>query len=149
MPWRIPVKAAAEESVRPILEAKRRPDVQQLAERPRMEGQGDLDRHRFDAIGGRATRPGDGHRRFRSAMGRDHAFAEGEPAGRFGVPAQPQRGKPGHRLGAGRRLDLGRGQQVGERVEVVADPDPTFAHAWSGVVPRPEKGSRTTSPGRE
>ena len=39
---------------------------------------------------------------------------------------EPELGEARDGLGAGRRLDLGRGQEVGEGVEVVADADPTL-----------------------
>ena len=41
-------------------------------------------------------------------------------------PSPPERRGPGPGLGRGRGVDLGRGQHVGERVEVVADADPAL-----------------------
>ncbi len=56
----------------------------------------------------------------------EDAEREPEPGVGLAGPAQPERGQPGPRLGLRGRLDLGRGQQVGERVEIVADADPAL-----------------------
>ena len=58
--------------------------------------------------------------------GRDDSSRQREPRLGFGVPGEAELGEPGHGGGPGRRSDLGRGQQVGERVEVVADADPAL-----------------------
>ena len=79
-----------EEPIGPVVEPERRPDVQQLAERPRVEREGDLDRHRLDAVGGGAAGARDRDQGGGTAVGRDHPLREGQPAGRLGVPAQPE-----------------------------------------------------------
>ena len=56
----------------------------------------------------------------------DDPSREGQPRRGLGVPGEAELGEPGRGGGARRRPDLGRGQQVGERVEVVADPDPAL-----------------------
>ena len=113
-----------EEPVRPIVELQGRPDEQQLAERVRMEREGDLARDGLDArratsrdpARGTSVAPG-------SAMTRRASSDQGAASR---VPGQPQLGESGRGRPAGRRADLGRGQQVGERVEVVADADPAL-----------------------
>ena len=52
--------------------------------------------------------------------------ASARPGRRVGRPGETERRDPRPRLGRRRRLDLRRGQQVGERVEVVADADPAL-----------------------
>ena len=115
-----------QEAVGPVVEPERGPDEQELAERPRVERQGDLDRDVFDAIGVRVARPGARDQGCRGVGRRPDPFGEGQPAGGGRVPGQPELGQSRRRLRARRRLDLGRGQQVGERVEVVADADPAL-----------------------
>ena len=73
---------------------------------------------------------------------------ERRPARGVGVPAQPELGQARHR---------GRARVAGSTFEAVSrwanglrslpTPIRPSAQAWSGVVPRPENGSRTTSPG--
>ena len=57
---------------------------------------------------------------------RDHATREREPRGAVGGPGEAERGDTGAGCGGRRGLHLGRGQHLGERVQVVADPDPAL-----------------------
>ena len=76
---------------------------------------------------GRRRRSGAGTRHLRSSPGSAATrVGERQPAPRRGVPAEAKLREPGGGGGRARRLDLGRSQQVGERVEVVADPDPAL-----------------------
>ena len=113
-----------QEPVGPVVEVERRAHEQQLAERARVERQGDLDRDGLDAIRGRRPRTGARHERSRVERIGRHTCAQCQPVARARVPGQTELREPGRRLRTRRRLDLGRGQQVSERVEVVADPDP-------------------------
>ena len=118
------MRRRGEEPVGRAVEVERRPDEQQLGERPRMEGDGDLAR-------APARRRGRASRRL-PARGTSVAgvaatrSARAGQLGRFGGPREAEAGEPRQRLGRRRRLDLRRGQEVGERVEVVADADPAL-----------------------
>ena len=126
-----------EEAIGPIVELEGGPDEQELPERSRVEGEGDLERDRFDAGERRALRAGGGDEGVGvSGLGRD-ARAQGEPVARVRVPCEAELGEPGRRLRACRRFDLGRRQEVGERVEVVADTDPALGAGLEGCRPAP------------
>ena len=58
--------------------------------------------------------------------------ASDEPAGGVAVPGESQRREPGPGLGGRRRLELGCRQNLRERVEVVADPDPALGDRLEG-----------------
>ena len=106
------------------------PDEQQLAEGVRVERERDLDRHGLGPGRWRRAGAGGRHER-RERIGRD---APGQRRPRLGVgdPGEAQLRQPGHRRGTRRRLDLRGGQQVGERVEVVADTDPPLRARLQG-----------------
>ena len=135
-----PGEGGREEPIGPVVEAEPGPDEEQLAERPRVEGERDLDRHALGAAFRSGAGTGDRHERGRRGRVRRDALAEGQPVLRFGVPAQAEAGEASGGLGACGRLDLGRGQQVGERIEVVADTDPAFRARLEGR--RPATGER-------
>ena len=119
----MPGDRGGEESVRPIVQLQGRPDEQQLGESVRMEREGHLARD--DLVGARdVARSGSGDER-RAGIG-DDPPRQLRPGRSLGVPGEPQLGESRRRRPAGRRANLGRGQQVGERVEVVADTDATF-----------------------
>ncbi len=85
---------------------------QELGKRARVEGEGNLRRHRIGPTigGGGLDRPG-----------------ELQPVLRAGCPHEPERRHSRARFGSGRRVELGGGQEVGEWVEVVADADPALS----------------------
>ena len=102
-------------------------DVQQLGERPGVERERDLDRDGFVAGGRAAARAGArDHRDLRRLVSAATRAPSASHSAGDGVPAQAELGEARDGLGPGRRLDLGRGQQVGEGVEVVADADPAL-----------------------
>jgi hypothetical protein len=82
-----------------------------------MERERDLGRHRARAA--------------RGGIGLDRG-GEATPVCRSGAVGEPQRRDPGPRLGGGGGLELCGGQKVGERVEVVADPDATLRRGLHG-----------------
>ncbi len=127
-----PGQGGGQEPVGPVVEPKGRPDEQQLAEGPWVEREGDLDRDVFGAVGRCRAGAGGRHERVRGVRRHPDALAEGQPAGRIRVPGQPELGETRGRLGACRRLDLRRGQQMGERIEVVADPDAALGAGLEG-----------------
>ena len=137
-----------EEAVRPIVELQGGPDEQQLGERVRMEREGDLARD--DLVGARRTSRRAGSRDERRAGIGDDPRAELRPA------APPRRSR---RAAAGRVGSPPAPRVAGSTLDAVSrwanglrslpTPIRPSAQAWSGVVPRPENGSRTTSPGRE
>ena len=87
---------------------------------------------RLDAVERRALRAGGRDEGIGvSGLGRD-ACAQGQPVARVRVPGEAELGEPGRRLRACRRFDLGRRQEVGERVEVVADADPALGAGLEG-----------------
>ena len=129
----MPVSAAGEEPVGRVVEAERGPDEEQLREGPLVERQGDL---RRDALAGRAVHAGPGDRDERAVVGeRTDRGRQRRPLRGAARPGEPERRQPGGRLGAGGGLDLGRGQQVGERVQVVADADPALRAGLEGSRP--------------
>ena len=100
-----------QEPINAFVEVKRVPDVQELREGRRMEGERNFCRHRIRAAV--------------LWIGVDRASQRQVP-GRRRRPGQPKPGNPGSSLGRRGRLDLGRRQEVRERVEVVTDADPTL-----------------------
>ena len=135
-----PGQGGREEAVGPIVETQPGSDEQELAQRSWMEGERDLDWDGFTAAVRSGPGTGDRHERCgRRRVGGD-ALAEGEPILRFGIPAESKPRQPGRRLRARRRLDLGRRQQVGERIQVVADADPALGACLEGR--RPAAGER-------
>ena len=104
-------RRSSQEAIHVILEIERIAQVEQLSERRRMKGKGDLDGYRL-----RPARRGIGLDRRALRQPRGRGCRPGE--------AKPRQARPG--LGRRRRLDLGRGQEVGKGVEVVADTDPTL-----------------------
>ena len=142
-----PGQRTGEEAVRAVVEAQVRAHEQELRERARRERDGDLVRDRLRPRVRAVARAGGGHAGGRVARVRLHCVGEGEPGGRVRVPREAEGGEAGAGLGGRAGLELGRRQDVGERVEVVADADPALRAACRGAVPRPENGSRTTSPG--
>ena len=132
MPWRIPVIAAARKrSVR----SSRWSVVRTNSSCPSVRGW-----KASATSSGTASAPSSGEPSDPAVGTRDPGLPgsaemrapEREPVTRVRVPGQPELGQPGHRLRPGRRLDLGRGQQVGERVEVVADADPALGAGLEG-----------------
>ena len=135
-----------QEPVGAVVEAERRPDEEQLRERVRVEGEGHLG---WDGLGeggpDAGTGGGDQGRRY----GGQDALGELQPVGRLprsrpvGVPS----GGSSRRAGsAGSTLEPVRRWANGLRS--LPTPIRPSAQACNGVVPRPENGSRTTSPGR-
>ena len=100
-------------------------DEEQLSERPRVEREGDLDRHAAPSRRrGPSPEPATGTRASLAPGSALDPRRERQPARGVRVPGQAKRRQTGRGLGPGRRLDLRGGEQVGERVEVVADADP-------------------------
>jgi hypothetical protein len=85
-----------------------------------MEGEGDLIRDRFMSSG-HVTRAGP--RDDRATGVGDDTLTQCQPRRSLRVPGESELGEPGRGRGTRSGLDLGCGQQVGERVEVVADAD--------------------------
>ena len=112
-----------EEPVRPIVQLQGRPDEQQLGKGVRVEREGDLAWD--DLLGAPDVARSGSWDEGRAGIG-DDPPRKLRPGRRLGVPGEPQLGEARRRRPAGRRANLGRGQQVGERVEVVADPDAPF-----------------------
>ena len=77
-------------------------------------------------------------------MGRSHddPLGKRQPAGRIGIPGEPERREPCAGLGRRRGIHLRRREQMGERVEVVANADPTLGT-------RLERGRAPTGEGVE
>jgi hypothetical protein len=89
-----------------------------------MEGERDFRRHELGRRG--RGRSGAGRRdQCRPGIGR-HTRREGRPVGRVDMPAQPELGEARRRRRPRRRFDLGRRQQVSERIQVVPDADAPF-----------------------
>ncbi len=109
-----------EEPVRAVVELEGRPDEQQLRQRVRVEGEGHLGR---DQLVGRAPVVRACPRNPRAGRVRHDPLGDREPIGRLGIPGESELGQAGRGRAARRRLELGRGQQVGERVQVIADAD--------------------------
>ena len=127
------IAAARKRSVA-IVEAQGRPHEQELTEGLRVERDGDFGRNGLDigGAGGPAAgrRPGRRDAR-RGGIGR-HPLGEGEPARGIGVPGEAQGRQTRGRGRPARRLHLRRGQEVGERVEIVADADPSLGAGLQG-----------------
>ena len=121
-----PGQGGGEEPVGRLVEAQRAAHEQQLGERPLVERERDLVRDALVVIARPAAGAGRRDPRRRMGGAHEHALGEGQPARGVRVPRQPERGEPRARLGRRRGIHLGRGQQVGERVEVVADADPAL-----------------------
>ena len=124
-----PGECRGEEPVDAIVEAERRADEQELGERPRMEAQRDLDRDRLGRRRGIARMQAAAGRRDAGAI--DPRIAEDlerqpVPGVRVTGPGQSQAGQARSRLGLRRGFHLRRREQVGERVEIVADADPAL-----------------------
>ena len=146
-----PGHGGGQEAVGPVVEPESGPDEQELAERPRVERERDLGRDALGAVGraaGRARRPGRG-RSGRPERPR-RALGEGQPARGARVPAEPEL-RPGGSSPAARVAGstLAAVSRWANGLRSLPTPIRPSAQAWSGVVPRPENGSRTTSPGRE
>ncbi len=101
-----------------------------------MEAQRDLEGERGVGTGAPRTGNGDAEWPGRS----DRAPGKFQPGLRLLGPAEPQFAQPGTELQRGGRVDLGRGQQVGHRVEVDADADATLRTGLqSGRAPTAER----------
>ncbi len=118
-----------QKAVHPIVEPEGRTNEQELGERPLGEAQGDLDRDRL-GVRPNLTRPeaaaGRGNPRPVDARRAKHPERQGQPGFGLAGPAKTERRDPEPRLGLRSRFDLGGGEQMGEWVQVVADPDPPF-----------------------
>ncbi len=99
---------------------------EQLRQRPRVERERDLVRDGLRAGVRAAAGAGRGHQRRRVARVRLHLLRQGEPGRRVGVPGEAEGGEAGAGLRGRRGLQLGGRQDVRERVEVVADADPSL-----------------------
>ena len=131
-----------QEAVRPVVESEHRSHVQQLGERPRMEGERHFDRHGLDpssAAGPEPARRHAGHRPGR----RPTALAE-RTTPRDGVPAQSKLGEPGHVMRprvAG--WTLAAVSRWANGLRSLPTPIRPSAHAWTGSC-----RGRRTDPGR-
>jgi hypothetical protein len=133
-----------DETVGAIVGVQAGPQVEQLGERSRVEGERDLGRYRRvrpDREGAgvivrstrrpRARTGGGGDRSTARPRGHDvgrawvrhYGFGEGVPLGCRGGPGQTERSDASLDVRFRGRVDLGRGQDLGERVEVVAGAD--------------------------
>ena len=115
-----------EEAVGPVGEPEGRTQEQQLAERARVERDRHLVGHGLRTAVRRTAAACGRDERGRMPGPRNHALAERDPGRRLRAPGQPQGGQAGPRLGRARRLQLGGGEQVRERVEIVTDADPAL-----------------------
>ena len=126
LPWSMPASAPARKRSTRSSRSSWLPDEEQLAERPRVEREGHLVGDGLVARVGPATRAGPGHEGRRVGGTGHDPLAEGEPGGGVGVPGEAEGRDAGARLGGQPGLDLRGGQDLGQRVEVVADADPAL-----------------------
>ena len=123
LPWRMPARAPARNrSVRSSRRSCERTSSS-WRERPRVERDAHLRRDGLVRASGPSPLPAAGHERRRVAGPRQHTVREVEPVPGLAGPHEPQGGEPEARLGGRGGLELGGGQDVRERVEVVADAD--------------------------
>ena len=144
-----PGQRAGEEPVRPVVEAEVGAHEQQLGERPRVERDARPRPGRPPSarrVRRRCRRPARTPTGGRRAPGRDRR-------GRASAPASPAHTS----RSAASRVRASAGVAGSSLAEVstwasglrsLPTPMRPSAAAWTGAVPRPENGSRTTSPGR-
>ena len=121
-----------QEPVRRPAEVEHRPDEEELREGPSVEAHDDLRRDPLRSCRRLASGARFGDEAQRAGRIVDHPAGECQPRFGIGRPGEAQRRQSGPCLGRRSRIDLGRRQEVGEGVEVVADPDPSLGARLEG-----------------
>ena len=134
-----------EEPVGPVGKAQRGPHEQQLGQGLGMERQDDLCRDRL--VGRRRVARAGTRDEGRAGIG-DDPQGECQPRRGLPVPGQAELREAGRRRCPGRRADLGRGQQVSERIEVVPHSDAALRAGlqWRGAASRERIEDHITRP---